>query len=392
MQRTDTLIKMISVLALIALVIYIGYYFYDAQTDPLITTAAMEYTLKDSAPTEGYAIRTEEPLYGGTSRVTVTAAECEKLSVGSTYAMRFVSRDSMEVASEIQVLETRIQWLEALANEGDSAAVRMAKESVSALAFGVNSGNGSSLSQLVSDIRVRVFQSDDFSESSILTQLSSARSRLSTLEAAMDSNVEWLSVDRSGIFSAFTDGLESMTFEHIRDLSPQELSDVFVSSKSADSSILGKLVTDIRWRYAAIMDESSAGKLLVGDMMTLEFSKTYNETLTMEVESIGQPNGGRCVVVFVSDRNLNDIIALRDLTAEAVFSMTTGIRVPKEAVYEDDDQKYIYIVSGIQAQRVDVDVLMEYDGYYLMESGGNLRVGMEIIVEAKDLYSGKVIR
>jgi hypothetical protein len=94
---------------------------------------------------------------------------------------------------------------------------------------------------------------------------------------------------------------------------------------------------------------------------------------------------------------LSDIAAFRELTADVIFSTYSGIRVPKEAVRLDEDgATCIYILSGLRAELVPVDILYEGDDYYIVQSGSesatSLRVGSEIIVKANDLYDGKVVR
>lgn len=393
MQRTDTLIKVISTIVLIAIVFYIGYYLYDSQANPLTTAAAMEYTIKDSAHTTGYAVRREKQLSGGTSRVSVTADNGEKLAANSTYALKFSSVSSMEDAQKANELELKVLWLEALAADGNTAADAMAKDSVRALAYSIDSGSFSNLDELLADINVKLFHSSDFTEENLQAELESTRAQLEAMEDELETDMERLTVSESGIFSEFVDGFEAVDAERLVELTPDELAQLFSSPANTDGTS-GKLVTDIYWRYAAIVNESDAAKLKVGDIVELEFSLTFNGTIAMEVESIGAVSGGQCVVVFVSSSNLNDIITVRELNSDIIFSVTTGIRIPKEAVQQDEDteQYYVYVISGVQAQRVDINILTEYDEYYLAESGGNLRDGMEIIVEARDLYIGKVVR
>lgn len=393
MQRTDTLIKVISTIVLIAIVFYIGYYLYDSQANPLTTAAAMEYTIKESAHTTGYAVRTEKQLSGGASRVSVTADDGEKLAANSTYALKFSSVSSMEAAQKANELELKVLWLEALVADGNTAADAMAKDSVRALAYSIDSGSFSNLDELLADINVKLFHSSDFTEENLQAELESTRAQLEAMEDELETDMERLTVSESGIFSRFVDGFEAVDAERLVGLSPDELTQLFSSPANTDGAS-GKLVTDIYWRYAAIVNESDAAKLKVGDRVELEFSLTFNGTVAMEVESIGEVSGGQCVVVFVSSSNLNDVIAVRELNSDIIFSVTTGIRIPKEAVQQDGEteQYYVYVISGVQAQRVDINILTEYDEYYLAESGGNLRDGMEIIVEARDLYIGKVVR
>ena len=323
--------------------------------------------------------------------------------MNSTYALRFNSGESMGLMDRIRSLNTRIDWLETVVDGGEGAADRMARESVAALAYGVDSGNMGSVSQLADDVRVKVFQSETFSDENLQVSLDTAKSELERLESEMESGAENLKISDSGIFSSHTDGFEKVTDDALSNISPQKLENLF-SNPESTSEALGKLVTDIRWRYYAIMAEEDAMALTAGSQVTLEFNKTYNETITMTVEEITPASLGKCVVIFVSDHNLKDILDIRELSADLIVSETRGIRVPKDAIREENRQiekdgktetakiNYVYIVSGVQAEQVDVNILAEYDDYYLVDGGSDLRDGMEVIVEAKDLYSGKVVR
>jgi hypothetical protein len=87
---------------------------------------------------------------------------------------------------------------------------------------------------------------------------------------------------------------------------------------------------------------------------------------------------------------------MRQLSAEVVISDVAGIRVPREAIRLDDDgATYIFLQSGVRAERVNVEILYEFaDGYLLRdgaETGAPLRSGSTIIVKANNLYDGKVV-
>ena len=393
MKKTDTLIKAISILALIAIICYIGWYIYEASTNPLRTAAAVENTVRDSAPTKGWIVRSEELLTGDVSRTAVSVSEGEKLAKGGTYARRFSSQESMETMEEVHALEVKIDWLSTLAEEGDGAADRMSRESVAALSYGIDHSGGIELAELIDDVKVKVFGSEDFTHESIVNRLNETRDELDRVNSTLNITMDQLKTDKPGIFSSYTDGFENVSPADIGGISPEKLSDLFDTAETVDDNVIGKLVTDIRWRYAAIMTEKDAAKLREGTSYSLEFTDTYDDTVVMEAEMICPAEGGKAVVIFVTDRNLKETLGVRELTADIVFNRTTGMRIPKEAVYVDEDgQNYVYIISGIQAERVDIEILSDYDEYYLVKSEGDLRSGMEVIVEAKDLYSGKVVR
>ena len=91
--------------------------------------------------------------------------------------------------------------------------------------------------------------------------------------------------------------------------------------------------------------------------------------------------------------SLEAVASLRELTATIVFESLQGIRVPKEAVHLDEDgDSFVYILEGLQAAMVYVDVIAEDGDYYMVEeTGDGLRVGDQIITRANDLYDGAVV-
>lgn len=116
----------------------------------------------------------------------------------------------------------------------------------------------------------------------------------------------------------------------------------------------------------------------------------------MLVESISPAEDGLCAVVFSSDKYMQDVAALRGATAEIVFGTLTGISVPREAVHvvtdEDQIENVVYVLQGISAVEVPVNIIAENGDYYMVEeTRDGLRVGDIIIVRAKELYPGAVV-
>ena len=61
----------------LAVVLYIGYFIYDAQVHPLRTVLTVEHSVDTTQTVEGWVIREESVLSGFGSDVTVTAREGE---------------------------------------------------------------------------------------------------------------------------------------------------------------------------------------------------------------------------------------------------------------------------------------------------------------------------
>jgi hypothetical protein len=178
------------------------------------------------------------------------------------------------------------------------------------------------------------------------------------------------------------------------DILPSALEELFAEPPGEPGS--GKLITEFKWYYAGIMNADEAARLRVGREIPLQFSGAYYAQVPMIVESVGRREGDTCVVQFTSDRGIHDIAPLRYLNAEIVFGIVSGIRVPKEAIHlGDDGTTFIYLQTGVRAEHVDVEILLEVGDSYLvrdgLESGTPLREGATIIVKANNLYHGNIV-
>ena len=77
----------------LAVVLYIGYFLYDAQVHPLRTVLTVEHAVDTTMTVEGWVVREESVLAGFGSDVTITAGEGEKLSAGESFALRFLGEN-----------------------------------------------------------------------------------------------------------------------------------------------------------------------------------------------------------------------------------------------------------------------------------------------------------
>jgi hypothetical protein len=95
---------------------------------------------------------------------------------------------------------------------------------------------------------------------------------------------------------------------------------------------------------------------------------------------------------------------LRETTAELILESYTGLRVPKNALRIDGDQRTgVFCRIGRQAWFKPVELLYQGEDYCLVTPGEieaaresdyilyTLRAGDEVIVSAHDLYNGKVL-
>ena len=391
MERSDSLIKFVSIAVLTALVIYIAISFYRSKTDPFQTVEASAFELSESMESQGFAVR-QEDVISASGNVAVIISDGQKVSAGQAIAFRYNGAQAMERAQEMNDIRMRISQLNA-AMAGKTGQ-ELAADSVLELSRAVSSGDLSGLYSLALNMDTYIISGQEIAQEDQESEIEALQAQLQGLVAESAADTERIDADVEGTFTSAVDGFESVSPDMLEDISPDGLREIFASPDMMEMDSIGKLITGIRWYYAAIVEEDAAVWLSPGDTVRLDFTRTYSASLNMTVESVGESRNGECVIVFSCDRFLQDVASLREMTATIVFESLSGIRVPKEAVHLDEDgDTLVYILEGLQASAEYVDIIAESGDYYMVaESGDGLRVGDQIITRASNLYDGAVVQ
>ena len=229
MRRSDLLIRAVSVIVFIAIVCYIGYSVYDSLSNPLKTVLAVKGTAEDSVTVTGYVVRSETLLPDGGDNVVATCSEGEKLRVGETAAVRYLSDESFQRAGEISALNQQISYIEELLS-GTTDEKDAAWKSVLGLSYSVASGDFSAAEEYAGDVGTTVFSGGmDMGEDALNAQLGELNSQLSALQAQADSDTEQITTDVSGVYSSSVDGFESVGPSALTNLTPSSLDELFTS-------------------------------------------------------------------------------------------------------------------------------------------------------------------
>jgi len=384
MKRSDFFIRLISGVLFLAVACYIGVYLYNAFVNPYTVTSAIRYSIEGSLSAEGFIVRTEMVLDDEGSSVIPVVAEGEKVASGQAIGVEYLSVDALETAAEIRSLRLKITQLESARGSNDSARFNAVLD----LSHAVNSYDFKRLDEITLNVETTIFTVEE--------DLSTLKSRLEELESR---NIGTRTVvsEESGTFSSVVDGFEHIYPNMLHNLTPAELIEQFEHPGSTYG--MGKIITEFKWYYAAVMEHEDASQLSSGQRKMVRFFGTFNAEVEMLIESIGRREDGVCVVLFSSDRGIHDIARLRSLRAEIIYGVISGIRVPKEAIHLDDEGKtFIYLQTSGYAEQVYVEILNPPgevgEGYLVRdgaETGSPLRVDSIIIVKGNNLYPGKVV-
>lgn len=405
MKNSSLGTKTLMALVCLAVLFYFGLQAYRYFDDPLTTTASYTYQVEKDLSLSGYVVRDEKVLPDSTDGLLrFSRSEGERVSVGGEIAVVYADQASLDRQDEIDSLQTQIEQLEfaqqaALGSEVSLKLDSQITAAMLALRSDVTADKLDAAEDHISNLRSLVLKRDyTYTDTDDLTgQITDLESQLKTLKAQAASGTRTITAPTAGLFSAVVDGYETvLTPEALDGLTPSALASV--KADGTVSSNVGKLILGDTWYYAATLSESDAGKLTVGQTQTLRFNKGEEQDYQVKVQSLSTAEDGRVAAVFSCNYYLPELTLLRQQSAELVLETVTGIRVPKEALRVDaDGQSGLYCVVGMVAQFKPVNVLYTGEDFVLVSGAAQteksrLRPGDEVIISARDLYDGKVVR
>lgn len=415
--------KLLMAAVTLGLLLYFGFQAARYFSDPLSTTLAYTYRVEETASLTGYMVREELVLSGESGGLLqLQREEGERVAVGGTVARVYANQESLDRQKEIETLNERIEQL-AYIQEAE-AGVEVARkldqqisQNILDYRAALTAGRLNDAEKRSAELRAQVMKYDyTISDTEDVDgRLQELKARLKELNSQSGGSVKRITAPESGLYSAVVDGFESV-------LRPETLSGLMPSDLTAlraDSTVqseIGKLVLGKEWYFVAAVPAEAAEQLRKleqrGGDLTLRFAKGVERDLEVTIASVSEAENGRCAVVFRGDTYLAQLTLLRQQSAQIIYDEVEGIRVPKEALrvvtyttqQEDGTEKEttatgVYAIMGREARFKPVEVLFTGENYVLLESTARsnqetlrLRPGDEIIITAKDLFDGKVVR
>lgn len=439
MKQGTLITKIIMFIIFAGVVLYLAIYAVRSFSDPFSSVMAYQDSLNDSVEVTGVVVREEKVLPNGAAIMDILPEEGDRVAKGDAVAILYENSTALERKKELQKLEQERAHLDYALKHGSNLrdAAKLEKQIVESILSLRKISIDKDLSSLDSDalsLRTQVLQREftysasGDSASALSDTIAALDVRIAQLKSQSSSDTSSVAAPGSGLFSAVSDGLESvLTPDFLASASASQLSSYIGASTSAQGTPVGKLITGDRWYFASVIPSETAARLREGDRITVSFSKGLSLQFQMRVDRIDKNHDAGCVLVLSSDRHLKDMTMLRTQTVELIFKNYVGIRVPKQALrmismtqLDGETQKQmmgVYTVVGARAEFNLVDILREGSDYYILapseeartctivrKDGGYflatafnqselhiLRAGDEVIVSASGLYDGKVV-
>lgn len=419
--------KVLMIAVTLALAAYFGFQALRYFSDPLSTTIAYTYRVEESLSLTGYVVRDEVVLPEESSGLLqLRREEGERVSDGGTVAVVYSDQATLDRQAEIESLESRVEQLQyareaALGDEVVQKLDAQIRQNLLNYRAALTGERYRDAEKQGTALRNQVLKRDysGVDAEALDAQIAELQSQIKNLRSQGAGSVRYITAPAPGLFSSVVDGYETvLTPETLTALTPSDLTGV--KADGGTSAHVGKLVQGKTWYYAAVVSADTAASLKKaeqelegqGESLTLRFAKGVERDLPVSIFSVSEEENRRVVVVFEGDTYLAQLTLLREQNAQVIYSAVEGIRIPKESLrvvtrtetQEDGTEKEtqvtgVYSVVGLEAGFKPVTVLYTAEHFVLVQpnppadrEGQRLRPGEEIIITARDLYDGKVVR
>ena len=401
MKQGKSYFTVILWILLAAIAAYFGYNVVSSLYAPLMTATVTPYEAGAGYYASGFVVREEELLYSQYGTTVLNCAEGAHVAANDTVATGYRSEDAKTRQTRIDELSGQIEQLQyawsAVSSVYDQAALDAdIAGDLAQLSRYLALRDMNSVSDLSPELKGLILRrtGSDSDSGSLQARISTLQAELETLEAQSAGDTSAILAGKAGTFSAAVDGYESvLTPERLKEMTVAEFESV--QPDETDANAIGRLVTSATWYYACVVPASELSGVEEGDRATLTFARDYSPPVTMRVARLGGNEAGSRLLVLSSDRALQNVTLLRQQSAEIVFTSYSGLRVPKSAVRVENGQTGVYILEGTLAKWKPITILHDTGESYVVtldtSSTNNLWPGDELIINAKNLYDGKVV-
>lgn len=398
-----------AIVVLIIIAVYVFIECYSALNVEVETITAVTSTVYDSIEAKALVVRDEHTVSNETDAVTVAGVQNgEKVKLGGTVALEFSDEESAKNYSALQDLHSELDYYIEL--ESKSAGVATDVEAldkdiindVNEYVRTANSANPTGLSECSVEINDKltrrqmiIGESIDFTEVK-----DNLQSQINAINPDSCKPTGYVKADESGIFSSYTDGLESaFDYKNAEALDVNTLKEYIAAAEKSEnkaSESFGKLITSYEWYFCAAVSAQAVKDIKNGDSIDVAV-KDSDEIIKCVVVSGAEPQHGaeETVLVLKSSRLDSEITSMRLENIEIRYNSYEGFKVPSQAVHiNDSGDKCVYALIANQVAERKGEIVYSSDDYvvfkYEPESNESIRFYDQIIIKGKDLHDGKV--
>lgn len=201
---------------------------------------------------------------------------------------------------------------------------------------------------------------------SYLKQLQDQRS---SLENQLNSGAEYINAPESGIVSYKVDGLEeTLTPDNFSTLSKEFLENLNLKTGQiiATSDEAGKIINNFEAYIATISKSEEAKNAKIGDSVDIRLPN--NKEIEAEIAYVSQENEEETLLVLKIDEQIEALTSYRKISFDLIWWSHSGLKVPNQAIAEQDGLKYLVRSRAGYLSKILVKVEYQNDKYSIVSS------------------------
>lgn len=206
-------------------------------------------------------------------------------------------------------------------------------------------------------------------ENSAIRDLLSQREELVRLSKTSENTI-W--TDRAGIVTYKIDGLEGiLDYGNVTNYSAQELDNIIEKYNTNGNNEFGIKIVNNFNAYLLVKTQKGENDDYIKEGRTYSIRVADLENTTLRVKLTKNiVEGDYNYSIFEIHNEIDSLVDYRKLSCEVIWNTISGMAVPLNAIYHDDEQNYDYVlmVYGTDYKRVAVNIKRKSDSIAIVEN------------------------
>lgn len=363
--------KIISILLILIVIVYIAYAVCLLIINPTDTYIIKNENLSKEDSIIGYIVRDEQVIKGENyeNGIYAIAAEGQKVAKSESI-FRYYSSDEKEISKKIDELDYQIQTLLEKEKNIPSADIKAIENQIEQKIEKLKElNNYQEIAEYKNNIDSLISKKINFiGDATENNEIKKMINQRNSYEEQLKKGSEYITANTSGIVSYRVDGLEEEfstdKFDQMTE-SYLEKNDLKTGQIIATSDECGKIIDNFQCYIVSTMDSESAMNAKVGDTVEIRTSSKVEESA--KIIQINEESGKRTIIFKLNKMN-EELINHRKISLDVIWWSQSGLKVPNQALIEEDGKYYILRNKSGSQSKILVNVKMKTEKSSIISS------------------------
>lgn len=321
----------------------------------------------------GYVIREEMVVKGNNYKngMEQIKSEGEKTAKGDSI-YRYYSKNEDELKTQISELDNQIQKALEGQTELFSSDIKLLEEQldekIELLSKTTDMSKIAEYKKQINDLVVKKAKAagESSAAGSYLKQLYSQRAKL---EEQLNSGAEYITAPISGIVSYKVDGLEeTLTPNNFSTLNKEFLESLNLKTGQliATNDECGKIIDSSKCYIATISDSEEAKNAKIDGDVRVRLSN--NKVIDATISYVSQENEEETLIILEINEQIGELANYRKVSFDLIWWSTTGLKVPNQAIVEENGVNYVVRNRAGYLNKIAVKVTRKNDKYAIVSN------------------------